>query len=142
MKDEREIEILLERFLPRPTPGGLREKVIQAAHRESEARRILTPAWRWALASSFVLMAVIMVADWRVSAREENRLSALTIVPGAGAISPEKAADEKSAEVLAYLPDLDPASVQAVRQSFLKDRRAADRFRRSAARPTEGINEY
>lgn len=142
MKDEWEIEKLLGQLSPRPAPQGLRARVIQAARREAEARRILTPAWRWALTSSFILMAIIMLADWRLSSQEQNRLSALTILPGARTVSPESAADEKAGEVLAYLPDLDPCSRQALRKSILGENTAAARSRRSAPRLTEEINEY
>jgi hypothetical protein len=142
MRGEQDIEKLLERFSSRPAPGVLREKVIQASRREAEARRILTPAWRWALAPSSILLACFILADWRVSAAEQDRLSSLLSLPGARAVSPEKAADEKAREVLAYLPDLDSASQLALRQSFLKNRRAAGGSQKSAVHLTEGINEF
>jgi hypothetical protein len=142
MKNEREIEKLLEKFSPRPAPGELRTKVIQAARREADARRVLTPAWRWAMLTSAVLMAMTTFADWRLSSRERSRLSTLSFAQEVRAFSPRGAADEKAREVLAYLPDLDPASRQALRQSFLKGRRAAGQTRSSAAHLAEGINEY
>jgi hypothetical protein len=142
MSDGRELEKLLGRFSRKPAPPGLREKVLRAAEREASARRVLTPAWRWALASSLVLMAVIMLSDWRLSSGEQNRLSALTIGPGARAVSPKRDADEKVAEVLACLPDLDAASRLALRQAALNEGRTATRSRHSAQTFLEGISEY
>jgi hypothetical protein len=142
MIDERNFETLLEQFSPRPAPRELRGKVIQAAYREAEARRVLTPAWRWVLASSSVLTAIFMLADWRLSSREQNRLSSLLNPPGASSVSPERAADEKAGKVLAYLPDLDAASRQALRGVILNEERASLRSRHPAQPLTEEINEY
>lgn len=141
MKDEREVEKLLRQFSSRPGPQGLREKVIQAAEREVEARRVLTPAWRWALASSLVLLAIFVLADWRTSSRELNRLSSLLNSRGAEAPTPARAAEQAAAEILASIPDMDPASRKALTQ-FLRDQCAAGRPRKAAPRLTEDINEY
>jgi hypothetical protein len=142
MKDEREVEKLLGQFSPRPGPRGLRERVIQAAEREAKARRILTPVWRWALASSFVLLAIFMLADWRISFRERNHLNSLLDSRGAEAPTPAEAAEQAAAEILASMPDLDPASRQVLAQSMLRDQSAAGRSRKAAPRLTEEINEY
>jgi hypothetical protein len=142
VKDEQDIEKLLEQFSPRSAPQELKGKVIQAARREAEVRRVLTPAWRWALAASSVLFVIFLLADWRVSLFEQNRLSSLLGLPGAKALSPEKSADQESVELLAYLPDLDPGSKQALRQAFLNKERAAIRSQRSVQFLTEAINEY
>jgi hypothetical protein len=142
MSDESKIETLLEQFSPRRAPHKLRGKVIQAARREAEARRVLTPAWRWVLVSSFVLMAIITLADWRLASREQNRLSSLTILPGARTVSPERAADQKAGEVLASFPDLDAASRRALREVMLNEERASIRSRHPAKPLTEEINEY
>ncbi len=142
MKDEREVEKLLGRFSPRPAPQGLRERVIQAAEREAEGRRILTPAWRWTLASSLLLLAVFVVADSRTSSRERILLSSILDSRGAEASTPAKTAEQAAAEILASLPDLDPASREALAKSILRDLSATGRSRKAAPRLTEEINEY
>jgi hypothetical protein len=142
MKDERDIEKLLKRFSQKPAPPGLKDKVLRAAEQAAASRQALTRGWRWALASSCVLLACFILADWRVSAAEQDRLSSLLNLPGARAVSPDSSADELAREVLAYLPDLDPASQRALRQAFLKHQRAAGGVRKSAVHLTEGFDEY
>jgi hypothetical protein len=142
MKDEPEIEKLLENFTRRSAPPGLRDKILQAARREASARRILTPAWRWALAASLILLGFFILADFGVSAGEQDRLSTLLNLPATKAISPEKAADKKADELLACLPDLDSGSKQLLRRTILNEERAANQSQRSGQRFTEEINEY
>ncbi len=142
MRDEQEVEKLLGQFSPRKAPRGIRARVIQAAGREAAARQILTPAWRWALVSSLVLLAVFMLADWRTSSREQIRLSSLLDSRGAEAPAPAKAAEQAAEEILASLPDLDPSSRRALTQSILREQSAARRSPKAAPRLTEEINEY
>jgi hypothetical protein len=102
----------------------------------------LTPGWRWIFATSLVLLAFSALADWQISALEQNRLSALLDLPGEKALSPEKQADKEAAELLANLPDLDAASKKLLRRAFLDEERAATQSGQSARRFTEGIHEY
>ena len=142
MKHERDVEELLERFSPRPSPPGLKERTIQAAEQKIRESRLLTPGWRWILAASSVLLAFFTLADWRISALGQNRLNALLEVPGEKALSPEKQADKEAAELLANLPDLDAASKKLLLRVFLGEERAAAQSGQSARRFTEEIHEY
>ena len=142
MRNERETEKLLEQFSPRPAPRELGARIIREARREAKARRVLTPAWRWGFVAGSVLLAFIILADWRISASEQNRLSSLLNQPGVRIASRERAADERAREVLACLPDLDAALVQALRQSLIKDQRVGSRPQKSEAHSAEAINEY
>jgi hypothetical protein len=142
MKYERDVEELLERFSPRPSPPGLKERTIQAAEQKARDRRLLTPGWRWVLATSLVLFAIFMLADLGSSSLEKNRLNALLDLPGEKALSPEKQADEEAAELLANLPDLDAASEKLLRRFILDQERAAAQSLQSARSFTEGIHEY
>jgi len=142
MKHERDVEELLQRFSPRPSPPGLKERTIQAAEQKIRERRLLTPGWRWIFATGLVFLAFSTLADWRISAIEQNRLSALLNLPGEKALSPEKLADEEAAELLANLPDLDAASKKLLRRVFLDEERAAAQTGQSARRFTEEIHEY
>jgi hypothetical protein len=142
MKDERDVEELLKRFSPRPSPPGLKELTIQAAGQKIRESRLLTPGWRWILATGLLLLALFILGDWRISVVEQNRLSSLLGLPGEKALSPEKWADEEAAELLANLPDLDAASKKLLLRVFLDEERAAARSASSARRFTEGIYEY
>jgi hypothetical protein len=142
MKSEREIENLLERFSPKPAPPGLRGRVLQAAGREAISRQVLTRGWRWVLATGFILMAAFTLADWRVSSAEQNQLDSLLSPHGAGTLSPSQAEEVAAAEILASLPDLDPASRQALTQAIFRDRSATGRSRKDAPQLTEEIHEY
>jgi hypothetical protein len=142
MKHERDVEELLERFSPRPAPPGLKERTIQAAGQKIRESRLLTPGWTWVFAADLVLLAFFTLADWRISAVEQNLLSALLNLSGEKALSPEKQADEDAAELLANLPDLDAASKKLLRQAFLNEERAAAQSGQSKRRFTEGIHEY
>jgi len=142
MKDERDVEELLKRFSPRPSPPGLKELTIQAAGQKIRESRLLTPGWRWIFAASLVLLAFFTLADWRISALEQNHLRALFNLPWEKALSPEKQADQEAAELLANLPDLDAVSKKLLRRVFLDDKRAAAQSGQSARRFTEEIHEY
>jgi len=142
MKHERDVEELLERFSPRPSPPGLKERTIQAAEKKSRGSRLLTPGWRWIFAASLVLLAFFTLADWRCFALEQNRLSALLDLPGEKVLPPEIRADQEVAELFANLPDSDAASKKLLRRVFLNEERAAAQSGRSARRFTEGIHEY
>jgi hypothetical protein len=142
MKNERDVEELLERFSPRAVPPGLKERTIQAARQKNKENRLLTPGWRWVLAASLALFALFTLADWRFFSLEQNRLSSLLGLPGEKALSPEKRADEKAAELLANLSDLDAASEKLLRRVFLNEERAAAQPGQSARRFAEGIHEY
>ena len=142
MKDERDVEELLKRFSPRPSPPGLKERTIQAAEQKIRESRSLTPGWRWVFATSLVLLTFFTLADWRISAVEQNHLSALLDLPGEKALSPEKQADKEAAELLANLPDLDAASKKLWLRVFLDQERAAAQSLQSARSFTEGIHEY
>jgi len=56
MKHERDVEELLQRFSPRPSPPGLKERTIQAAEQKIRERRLLTPGWRWIFATGLVFL--------------------------------------------------------------------------------------
>jgi len=142
MKHERYVEELLERFSPRPSPPGLKERTIQAAEQKIRERRLLTPGWKWIFATSLVLLALSILANWRISAVEQNHLSALLNLSGEKALSPEKQADEEATELLANLPDLDAASKKFLLRVFLDEERAAAQSGQSARRFTEEIHEY
>jgi hypothetical protein len=142
MKHERDVEELMKRFSPRPSPPGLKERTIQAAGQKIRESRLLTPGWRWIFAASLVLLAFFTLADWRISTLEQNHLSALLNLPGEKALSPEKLADEEAAELLANFPDLDAASKKLLLRAFLDEERAAAQSGQSARRFTEGIHEY
>jgi hypothetical protein len=142
MKLEGDIEELLERFSARPSPPGLKERIIRAVEQEITESRLLTPRWRWIFAASLVLLAFFTLADWRISAVEQNHLSTLLGLPGEKALSPEKLADEEAAELLANLPDLDAASKKLLFRVFLGEERAAAQSGQSARRFTEEIHEY
>ena len=142
MKHERDVEELLERFSPRPSPPGLKERTIQAADQKIKESRLLTPGWRWIFATNLVLLAFFTLADWRCFSLEKNRLSAVLDLPGEKALSPEKQADEEAAELFAHLPDLDAASKKLLRRVFLDEERAAAQSGQSARRSTEEIYEY
>jgi len=142
MKPERDVEELLERFSPGPSPPGLKERTILAAEQKISESRLLTTGWRWIFAASLVLLAFFTLADWRISVVEQNHLSALLDLPGEKSLSPEKQADKEAAELLANLPDLDAASKELLRRVFLDEERAAAQSRQSARRFTEGIHEY
>jgi len=142
MKNEREVEDLLEQFSPRPVPPGLKERTIRAAGQKARERRLLTPGWRWAFAASLAFLTLFTWADWRISAGGQNRLDSLLNLPGEKALSPEKRADEEAAELLAYFPGLDAASQNLLRRGFSDRERAAAHSAQSAGRFTEGIHEY
>lgn len=142
MKHERDVEELLERFSPRNAPPGLKERTIQAAEQKIRESRLLTPGWRWIFATSLVLLAFFTLADWRISAVEQNHLSSLLNLPGEKALSPEKQAYEEAAELLANLPDLDATSKKLLLRVFLDEERAAAQSGQSARRSTEEIHEY
>ena len=142
MKHERDVEELLQRFSPRPSPPGLKERTIQAAEQKIRERRLLTPGWRWIFAASLVLLAFFTLADWRISALEQNYLRALLNLPWEKALSPEKHADQEATELLANLPDLDAASKKLLRRAFLDEERAAAQSGQFARRFTEEIHEY
>jgi len=141
MKDERDIEKLLERFSPKPAPPELRARVLGAAEREKFACRILTPAWRWAFATSLVLLAFVILADWRLSSGELKRLSSLLDGCGLGTPTAGRAEEKAAEEFLAYLPELDPVSRLTLKQSLIKGQ-AARLSRKSTPRPTEEIHEF
>jgi hypothetical protein len=142
MRHEHDVEELLKRFSPRPAPPGLKERTTQAAEQKIREGRLLTPGWRWILATSIVLLAFFTLADWRCFSFEQNRLSALLDLPGEKPLSPEKQADEKAAELLANLPDLDAATKKLLRRVFLDEERAAAQSLQSARRFTERIHEF
>jgi len=142
MKHERDVEELLKRFSPRPAPLGLKELTIQAAGQKIRESRLLTPGWRWIFATSLVLLAFSTLADWRISALEQNHLSALLNLPGEKALSPERHADQEAAELLANFPDLDAASEKLWLRVFLDEERAAAQSAQSARHLTEEIHEY
>jgi hypothetical protein len=142
MKDERDVEELLERFSPRSAPPGLKERTIHAAEQKIRESRLLTPGWRWIFASSLVLLAFFTLADWRLFSLEQNRLNSLLNLPGEKALSPEKQADEEAAELLANLPDLSGTSKKLLRRALLAEGRAAVQSEHSARRFAEGIHEY
>jgi hypothetical protein len=141
MNDERETEKLLERFSPNPAPPWLRTRVLGAARRESEARRILTPAWGWIMATSLVLTVAFFIADWRLSSGEFKRLSSLLDGRGLGTPTAGRAEEKAAEEFLAYLPELDPVSRLTLKQSLIKGQ-AARLSRKSAPRRTEEIHEF
>jgi hypothetical protein len=143
MSNERELEKLLRRFSPKPAPRELREKVIQAAHREASGRRILTPAWRWALATSLILLALIAVADCGMSSAEQARLSVLLGLPSSEMVQANKAPDKQAADILAGLPDISQDSQKLLREVLLrKEQGGVNRRRQSVQRLAEEINEY
>lgn len=141
MKDERDIEKVLEQFSPKPAPPELRPRILEAARRASESRRILTPAWDWMLAASLVLMAAVTLADWRLSSREQKRLSSFLDGRGLGTPTAGRAEEKAAEEFLAYLPELDPVSRLTLKQSLIKGQ-AARLSRKSTPRPTEEIYEF
>jgi hypothetical protein len=142
MKHERDVEGLLERFSTRPAPPGLKERTIQVSKKKVRETRLFTPGWRRIFAVSLVLLAFFSLADWRMSVAGQNRLSALLNLPEEKSLSPEEKAEEKAAELLASLPDLDAASKKLLLRVFLDDKRAAAQSGQSARRFTEGSHEY
>jgi hypothetical protein len=131
MKNGKDVENLLEQFSPQPAPPGLKERIIQTARKESQTRRVLTPALRLTLAGSVVLILFFILADWRVSTAGQKHLSRLLNVPSAGPVSLEIAADQEMAEYLADLPDLDAATSRRLRQTLLAEKKAIKSSRRS-----------
>jgi len=127
--------------LPKPAPSGLRARVLGAAEREKIACRVLTPAWRWALATSLVLLAFVILADWRLSSGEFKRLGSLLDGRGFGGPTAGRAEEKAAEEFLAYLPELDPVSRLTLKQSLIKGQ-AARLSRKSTPRPTEEIHEF
>ena len=142
MKNVRDVEELLERFSSRAVPPGLKERTIRAAGQKVRESRLLTPGYKWVLAASSVLLALVILADWRISVVGQNRLNSLLNLPGEKALSPEKQAEEEAAELLANLPDLDAAFKNLLRRVFLDEERAAAQSGQSSQRFTEGIHEY
>jgi hypothetical protein len=140
MKNGYDVENLLEGFSPRPAPSGLKERIIQTARIESQARQVLTPALRLTLTGSIVLTLFFILADWRISTAGQEHLSQLLNVPSASPVSLEKAADQEISEYLADLPDLDATTSRRLLQILLAEKKAAKASRRSL-RLEEGIYE-
>jgi hypothetical protein len=142
MSGQNELEKLLGSFLPKSAAPGLREKILRAAAQEATAHRILTPGWRWALAASFILLALFVIFDWRASSAEQARLSRLLSASASEMVQAQKSLERQAADILAGLPDLGPDSQKLLRDVLLREERAAFRSRESARRLEEEINEY
>ncbi|MFZ2055281.1 MAG: hypothetical protein WAU81_13930 [Candidatus Aminicenantales bacterium] len=126
MKHDTDAEELLESFSPKPPITGLKERVLRGAAEKAFARRVLTPAWRWALAGSSVLVLLISLADGWTSTAGLNRLNALLEVPEPGSISLEKAVEKEMAAYREALPDLDKSLLERLQMTLLEEKRVAE----------------
>lgn len=141
MRNDNDFEKFLERISPKPAPPGLREKTLRAARENAAARQVISPAFGWTLACFSLLLLFFLLADRRISSAEGSHLDSLLNLPVTKIISPEQSADQRAAEFLAALPDLNGTLRQIVRQAFLIEERAVRRSKRAPQLLMEGINE-
>jgi hypothetical protein len=140
MKHDCDVEKLLGSLSPRPPASGRKARVLRGAWEKAIARRVLTPAWRWALAGSSVLVLLISLADGWTSTAGLERLNALLEVPEPGSISLEKAVEKEIAAYREALPDLDKTLLERLRAGLLKEKKPA-KIQREPSRTEEAFYE-
>jgi hypothetical protein len=85
MTKRDDVEELLLSLSIRPSPPGLREKIICAVHQEKNSRVLISPALKILCALSAFLIGFSLLFDWQISRHEERRIfSALQATPVLG----------------------------------------------------------
>jgi hypothetical protein len=132
MNHDDVVEKVIASLSPKPPAAGRKERVLQGAREKALARRVLTPAWKWALAGCAVIIVLISLADRAASTAGLSRLNALLELPEPGAISLEKAIEEELATYREALPDLDKAQLKRLQMALIKEKRTAKIQRESS----------
>ena len=78
MKEIEKTENLLEQFVRKPPPPGLRARVLSAAAVKRERSRLLSPALMLAVLVATVFAAVLFVIDAGFEGGHQKRLASLT----------------------------------------------------------------
>jgi hypothetical protein len=85
MKNRNDVEELLGRFSMKPSPPGLREKILSAVHKEKKSRSLMSPGLKIICALCAFLIGFSLLFDWQVTRHQERRiLSVLQATPVLG----------------------------------------------------------
>lgn len=77
MRDDNNIQKLLEKLSPKPLSPEIKEKILSRAYQRERKFQAVTPVLRWVLAVSCVLIVVAFVFDSVIKNAESSHLTAM-----------------------------------------------------------------
>jgi len=77
MKDDNNVQKLLEKLSPKPLSPEIRKKIFSTAYHRERKFQVVTPVLRWVFAVSCVLIVMAFVFDTVIKNSESSHLTAM-----------------------------------------------------------------